>query len=261
MFGLGILPLLLLAGGVYFVTRKGDSAAAVKPGVPPVVAPPPAEPLTSVTLAKRFNTHLQAFKAADPTFKDEKAANDSFFGGDDRPRALAMAEFAATASIKNPMMIYTDAARKAAADLAIDYRDQFQLMHGTGDLADKLLAEVKAFGEKVSVDEKVWADQAALTGIDKASVALVVDSPLVAQTPEIVVAGPDAAYGANLVDTKTATVVGSSSVNISSDYRLRSMVTTLEDGKMVGAYIGRVIDASLPEAKGRYVVIFAPLAM
>lgn len=261
MFGLGILPLLLLAGGVYFVTRKGDSAAASPAGPPAPPPGPPAEPLTSVTLAKRFNAHLQAFKAADPTFKDEKAATDSFFGGDDRPRALAMAEFAATASIKNPMMIYSDAARKAAADLAIDYRDQFQLMLAKGDLADKLLAEVKAFGEKVSVDEKVWADQSALSGIDKASVALVVDSPLVAQTPDIVAADADAAYGANLVDTKAAAVVGSSSVNVGPDYRLRSMVTKLEDGKMVGAYIGRVIDASLPEAKGRYVVIFAPLAM
>lgn len=258
------LPILLLAGGIYFITRKGADAAPAGGGGG--VVAPPKELVTSTSVAAKFEKDMAALKAADPTFKgtEEKMARESFFGGDDRPRALGMMEFVAVAIVGNPLSptTYSEAARKAAAELAIDFRDQFIVMGGRGDLADKLMVATKALIEKFKITPTASADPAAFSDVDKASVALIVgNTPFAAQSKEPVLSA--GSYSSQLVDLKSGTEVGAAQVNLSGDFHLRSLSQKL-GSDVFEAYIGRVAVGSVTGAAGStdvagsYVIAFAP---
>lgn len=273
MFGLGLFPLILVAGGLYFVMRKSDApAAGGGGGVTPAL--PAKDLLTADGLAKRFEADLAAFKAAEPSFKDESEARKSFLGGDDRPRALAMMEFTATSFIGNPLseIPLSEAARKAALSLAVDYRDQFEFLSKKGELAQKLMDETAALlkvfvAAKAADDPKVASDPKVYAGVDRASVALIVDTPFVAQVATSVIAGPDSVMMANIFDTKSGAAIGTAQVSLSSDYHMQSGTQTLASGVTIDAYIGRIVEGSVTggdgkvfDLKGLYPVAYAPRA-
>lgn len=278
MFGFGILPLILVAGGLYFVMRK-DGDAPAGGGAAPV---PSKELLTADGLAKRFEADLTAFKVADPTFTNEKEARTSFYGGDNRPRALAMMEFVASSYVGNPLseVPISEAARKAALALAVDYRDQFEFLEKKGELAQKLMDEtvalLKGFAKmiqdagadpgKKAEAMKAMSDAKVYAGVDRASRDLIVDTPIVAQLAGPVVAGADTVVAANILDAKSGLPVGTAQVSVSSSYRMQSAAQTLPTGVTVDAFIGRIVEGTLTgdgkvfDLKGLYPVVFAPRA-
>lgn len=278
MFGFGILPLILVAGGLYFVMRK-DDAPAGGGGVAPV---PSKELLTGDGLAKRFEADLTAFKVADPTFTNEKEARESFYGGDNRPRALAMMEFVASSYVGNPLseVPISEAARKAALSLAVDYRDQFEFLEKKGELAQKLMDEtvalLKGFAKivadagsdpaKKAEAMKAMSDAKVYAGVDRASRDLIVDTPIIAQLAGSVIAGADTVVAANILDAKSGLPVGTAQVSVSSSYRMQSAAQTLPTGITVDAFIGRIVEGTITgdgkvfDLKGLYPVVFAPRA-
>lgn len=246
-------PLLLLAlfgGGLYLVTRSQSQSNA---------APPLAgqELLTNEALDARFEKHLAALAAASPAYDKEQAAmtRSSFKGDDDRDRAIAMAEFAASGEGAFGAAM-SDAAKQAAKLLSLDYRDKFELLYGKGKLADAVIAATIALADKAVKDPAAWSVAGATKDIDDAMVKLIVDAPFIALVGAPITK-PTGVYDA---DFSFKEPLGKGQVSVGTEYLLASQ-TVDDGGKKMLSYVAKVL-ATAPAAgkklPGKYAITFAP---
>jgi hypothetical protein len=267
----------LIGGGLYLVTRKGETPAAGtetgQTGTQPGTEPGKGL-LIPESIKAKFDENMMLYKAAfeienKKPFTNEAQALKSLTGDDDRARAVAMAEFAKTATeSKGKNNALSDAAQK----LSLSYRDVFSLSN-RGAKADKLIEEVITF-----VNNKLDASKA--QPLDKAFVELVVDSPMMA-----VISEPVSSVTANpqsLVEDATSsddrdyngliyeiqplkpgqskpdtTQIGTASISANADYQLDSysIASDSPTAPKTLAYIG-MVKAGEPKF-GKYILTFA----
>jgi hypothetical protein len=250
-------PLLLIAlfgGGLLLLSRSNDSRNASPGGQS-------KELLTDDALNARFEKNLAAFAAGAPYFDKEQQAEarSSFMSDDDRDRAIAMAEFAVSGvNAGGEAITISPAAQAAAARLAVDYRDKFELREGKGALADAVIAASVALAKRAMTNAKAWSEPDATKEIDAAMVKLLVSSPAVAMIAEPI-AKKIGVYKASF-GVKEQT--GAGLVSVGTMYQLMSdSMKSSTDGRQYLAYISKVNATEAGEnLNGRYLITFAPAA-
>lgn len=245
---MGILPLLLAAGGVYLLTRRDGYTVQRAAGASP--EPPASEQGKNKTLAERFDADLESYQAALKTDKasvspeQAQSIKNAFYGDDDRARAYAMISLGDQAS--NTEVFSNQSSRKAAAQLAVDFQDRFEELGKRGDKAKRVLAAVVA--KNAIPYEQPDKRLDAYGAIEKALVDLVVD---------IAEAGKLDAFGSLSETDATVTFPeGKQAVFSLGPKDVLTSAAEKFDGKTYQGHIGKLVEKKSFSPAGRYAIVF-----
>ena len=207
-------------------------------------------------LEDRFIRDLNAYRKATASISPKMDGDEIarvFQVGDFRERAVMMAWLAGKAT---PKTVYTEngtgklvgieeslEARKAAAQLAIDFRDRFYEKNpDSGALANNVLETIKLEGE----------GKKSLRDVSNELIAFVTDMK-------------EAASAAAAVTKKATMLVNftptiTSVVDVSPNDYLQGYDAPASDGTMRGSYLAKIVDRQNAPYAGTYLVVTAPLA-
>ncbi len=254
---MSILPLLALAGGAFWLTRRDGEVVQRNVVGPGALSTGPAKQSDAAKpLAERFKEDLASYQEA---LKGDKASvaaeqveaiKQAFEGPDDRERAYALKALGNQAS---SMEIFSKPeSRKAAAALAVDFQDRFEELGKRGALAKKLLEAVVALNAIPFTEPDKRLD--AYGPIEKALVDLIVDIPEVGRVDE----GEALTSATEVVsfdDGKQAVF------NVGPKDVLVSLARKIDD-KVYQGHIGKLVEAKSFSPAGKYAVVFiAPKAV
>lgn len=213
-----------------------------------------AEASSAAVVERRFDQDLTEYKKATenlaPALSSERISF-AFEDGDMRERAFVMKWLASKAAGKTKYTVLTDnapasneqadAASKAAAKLAVDFRDLFYEKDSLlGERANKVLEAVKLESE----GKKSRRD------VSDALIALVADMSEISSASTLIDKSVDVLV--NFTPSVTAIV------NVSPDYLLEGYDE--ESPKPRSSYIGKIIDRKNTPYKGEYLIVNAPNA-